>query len=173
MTDIENILRFFAINNLQHTEAYAKNQIILKKFLNEYMASKANITNKECDDLRNIFSRTIDLVYSTLGTNAFNNVSFKNLSEGKFSTQYVPKFHPTIFEAISCAYCYASNKINVLSIDKASLKQKHLDLLNNDEFKDSISNRTTNIENIKKRISLATKFLFNLTYDWNQYSTHI
>lgn len=167
MADIENILRFFAINNIQNTEFYTKNQIILKKFLNEYMASKVNISDTECNDLKNIFSQTIDLIYSTLGTTAFNNVSFKNLSEGEYSTQYVPKFHPTIFEAICCAYCYANNKIDILSIDKAILKQKHLDLLNDAEFKDSISNRTTNIENIKKRISLATKFLFDLTYDWN------
>ena len=38
MGDIENILRYFSITNLENTEDYHKKQIVLKKYLNENMA---------------------------------------------------------------------------------------------------------------------------------------
>ena len=108
------------------------------------------------------------LINISLGNIAFNNLSFKNKNnqELTYSETYVPKFHPTIFEAISAAFLYASKHINLSKYDFSKLKEQHIELLNNEDFKDAISNRTTNLENIKKRITLATKYLFNLNYDW-------
>jgi len=110
----------------------------------------------------------MELIRIHLGTIAFNNLSFKHTEnqENTFSNIYVPKFHPTIFEAITSAFIYAIDHTNINNWDSNYLKQSHLNLLNDDDFKDSISNRTTNLDNIKKRISLATKYLFGLNYEW-------
>lgn len=169
MLDMENILRFFAITNIEHTTFYSKNQIILKKYLNEYMSQYSNIHDDEYERLKTCFQNVMHLINSYLGNNAFNNLSFKNTNneEITYSQTYVPKFHPTVFEAISAAFLYAYNhNIDFSIYDSSNLKEKHIELLNNEDFKDAISNRTTNLDNIKKRITLATKYLFDLEYDW-------
>ncbi len=164
MTDVENILRFFAIYNIENTADYYKNQIILKKFLNEYMASQAEINDVKCEEYRKLFLTIISKIDEVLGDVAFNNISYKTDDSGEhiFSNQFVRKFHPTIYESIMMSFNYALQ--NGLSFD--NVKDKHLILLNNQDFKDSISIRTTNIENIKKRISLATEILFGVEYEW-------
>lgn len=168
MLDMENILRFFAITDIEHTEFYNKNQIILKKFLNEYMSQNSNIDDSKYESLKSSFENMMHFINISLGNIAFNNLSFKNKNneEVTYSETYVPKFHPTIFEAISAAFLYASRYIDFSKYNFSDLKEKHIRLLNNEEFKDAISNRTTNLENIKKRITLATKYLFDLDYDW-------
>lgn len=168
MLDMENILRFFAITDIEHTEFYKKNQIILKKFLNEYMSKNSNIANNKYQSLKSSFENIMHLINISLGKIAFNNLSFKNKNnqEVTYSETYVPKFHPTIFEAISAAFLYASKLIDFSTYDFSGLKEKHIKLLNNEDFKDAISNRTTNLDNIKRRITLATKYLFDIDYDW-------
>ena len=168
MLDMENILRFFAITDIENTEFYNKNQIILKKFLNEYMAKKCNIDDNEYGNLKSSFENIMHFINISLGNIAFNNLSFKskNNQEITYSKTYVPKFHPTIFEAISAAFLYTSRYYDFSKYDFSELKEKHIKLLNNEDFKDAISNRTTKLENIKKRITLATKYLFNIDYDW-------
>lgn len=164
MGDVENILRYFAINNLVNTEDYSKNQIILKKFLNDNMAENCNLSDEEYEELSDKFVRVIEKVYECLGETAFNNVSYKENEQGQniYSDQFVKKFHPTIYESIMLAFTFALEK-NLLF---ENLKQKQLDLLNDLEFRDAVTVRTTNINNIKKRVSLATKYLFGEEYEW-------
>lgn len=167
MSDMENILRFFAISDIQNTSFYNKNQIILKKFLNEYMASHSDISDYEYSNLKSKFETIMKIINEKLGSIAFNNLSFKcNDIQNNFSNVYVSKFHPTIFEAITSAFLFAYNHIDIHSIESTTLKTNHINLLNNEEFKEAISFRTTNLENIKKRITLATNFLFGLNYEW-------
>jgi len=168
MLDMENILRFFAISDIQNTEFYNKNQIILKKFLNEYMSSKYNLDDNEYNDFKQKFEIVMNIINLHLGSIAFNNLSFKDTecTNCIFSDVYVHKFHPTIFEAVSAAFLYAIQNCDITTLNSSELQKKHILLLNDNEFKDSISTRTTNLNNIKKRISLATKYLFNLDYDW-------
>ena len=40
--------------------------------------------------------------------------------------------------------------------------EKHIELLENSRFKDTTSKRTTDVENIRKRISLAGEILFGV-----------
>ncbi len=164
MTDVEYILRFFAMKDITNTDDYNKNQIILKKFLNENMAKYCNMSNEQYEKYEKNFITVISEVYQSLGETAFNNISYKYNEKDEFiySDQFVNKFHPTIFESIMLAFDFAISK--KMSFD--NLKQKQLDLLNDPNFKEAITTRTTNIENIKKRISLATKYLFGIEYEW-------
>lgn len=166
MLDMENILRFFAITDIENTDFYLKKQIILKKFLNEYMSQNSNIDDNQYEKLKSTFEKIMHIININLGSIAFNNLSFKNNPEEIYSEIYVPKFHPTIFEAVSAAFLYASKHLDLSTYNFSEIKDKHIKLLNNEEFKDAISTRTTKIENIKKRITLATEYLFDLNYEW-------
>jgi len=164
MNDVENILRYFAIKNLQNTDDYYKNQIVLKKFLNENMALNCNLSTSNYEKFSDEFINVIYKVYETLGETAFNNVSEKKDAAGNiiFSDQFVKKFHPTIYEAIMLAFDFALR--NNKSFE--NMKQKQLNLLNDIDFRNAATIRTTNIENIKKRVSIATRFFFGEEYDW-------
>ena len=164
MNDIEYILRFFAISDIKNTPSYSKHQINLKKFLNEYMLSKADLIEENIVELGRNFETTMYLIKNKLGVNAFNNLSAKDSTPAK--SEYVSKFHPTIFEAVSSSFSFATKFIDINSIDSDILKNNHKKLLNDPAFKEAISNRTTNLSNIKTRISLATQYLFDLEYDW-------
>ena len=86
-------------------------------------------------------------IYENIGVNAFRNYS---------SEKFTKKFHPAIFDAIAVAVSETLNRGD--NLEKVSEKQ-HIALLQNVGFKEAVSMRTTNIDNIKKRIKLAHKFL--------------
>ena len=146
MRDIEYILRFFAMKS-DKVKKKSSGQISLKKTLNEYMKDYANADENVINEFKVDFASTMKAIYDKIGTNAF-----RNYSSGKFTN----KFHPAIFDAISIA---VSETINCGNDFKSVNKKQHIMLLQNEEFKDVTSMRTTNIENIKKRIELAHKFL--------------
>lgn len=150
MKDLEFVLRFFAMIDFNFKEKDT-GQISLKKYLNEYMGiTKSSTLNVKTDN----FKKTMDFIYTNLGENAFKNINNKN--------EFIKKFHPTIFDAIATAtsLCLINNELNV-----TNMIDKQLILLNDDVFKDAISVRTTNIEKIKTRISLAAHHLYGISLD--------
>jgi len=155
MRDMEYILRFFALSSDDFLSLKTKS-ISLKKYLNEFMGNKNNNSNKQISFFTKYFNNMITNVYNTFGENAFNNLSKKN--------EYVLKFHPTIFDAVSISTAYAiKNNFNFNSID--NYKSRHMELLGNENFSNYISIRTTNIEHILGRITLACKYLYGLNYE--------
>lgn len=164
MNDVENILRYFAIRNISNTDDYNKNQIVLKKFLNDNMALNSNLSLEQYEIYKAEFDSVIDKVYEYLGLKAFNNISETKDIDGRvlFSNKFVKKFHPTIFEAIMLSFQFGIEK----DLKFENMNEKHLQLLNDQDFKDATTIRTTNIENIKKRVSLATKYFFGVEYEW-------
>ena len=66
LKDIELILRFFAL--LYQHQAY---QSPMKDFLNKFMAKNKSLSNPTKDELLSIFRDTTNLIYTTLGINAF------------------------------------------------------------------------------------------------------
>ncbi|MFN3755224.1 DUF262 domain-containing protein [Flavobacterium sp.] len=155
MSDLEFILRFFA---LAQDEIKNKNegQISLKLFLNDFMGNKDNNKKNKIEALESDFVNTINQIHTFIGINAFKNINNENT--------YLSRFHPTIFDSISIATSYAIKKgIDISRIE--NLAQKHIELLNNPNFKEYSSNRTTNLENINGRINLASQILFGLNYE--------
>lgn len=146
MRDLEYILRFFVMCSRSILDTNAK-QISLKKSLNEFMGRYKSADEETINSFRRQFLDTIELIYSTLGKNAF-----RNYSRGKFTT----KFHPAIYDAISVAFFEAINKgVKIERIEEAV----HVELLQNEAFKKAISQRTTDVKNIKKRIEMVNNFL--------------
>ena len=166
MADVENVLRLFAIKNMENSQDYSKNQIILKKYLNNYMSKVQNISSDECNVFEEKFNNLMAFILKDIGKNAFNNVSHKDDSfSKKESEDYINKFHPTIFEAVAISsYYILENNIDISQVK--DMKKRHIRMLNDPEFMDAISIRTTRLDNIKKRITLAAKCLFDVVYEW-------
>ncbi len=149
MRDIEYILRFFVMKTDEVLNSDA-NQISLKKSLNTFMDDHKNDSVDDLEKFKTEFLSTIQLVNSSIGENAF-----RNLTKNGFSK----KFHPAIFDAIMVS----AFLINKMGHDICTVPvERHQELLNNSQFKDAVSKRTTNIENIKKRIQLASAILFGV-----------
>lgn len=149
MRDIEYILRFFIMKSDDILKS-TSNQISLKKALNHFMDLHRNDSPEDIDFYRSQFTATIQAIYNSVGENAF-----KNYSNGKFSK----KFHPAIFDSLMVSAYFSISQKNTLP--NVSL-ETHLSLLADSRFKESISKRTTDIENIKRRISIAGHTLFGV-----------
>lgn len=162
MADVELILRLFAFSFISKMEEIKTNQINLVKYLNSFMKRNKDfsiISKEECLDifnsLMNFFIKTFDLNLFRNGKRDVNN---------NFS--YATKINPAIFDSVCVAtvFCYKRNKLS--DFDNQSLSEKYIELLENENYQSVISQRTTNTENIKERINLATSILYGLTYEW-------
>lgn len=146
MRDIEYILRFFVLK-FENIAELKKTQISLKQELNNFMGKYQFASETIIDNFSKKFENTMQVIYETVGKNAF-----KNYANGKF----INRFHPTIFDAIAVSFCNALEKGKII---KKIPETTILSLLEDSNFKDSVSIRTTNVENIKNRINLANKYL--------------
>lgn len=147
MRDIEFILRFFLMKSEIVLKSESK-QIPLKKSLNSIMHIHQNELSDGIEKMQDDFNKTIDYVYNSLGFRAFN-----NFSRGVFTKN----FHPAIYDSIMVAAFFAmEGGIEARPINEDTHKQ----LLSNEEYMTSISQRTTDIESIKTRIHLAGQLLF-------------
>lgn len=149
MRDLEYILRFFTMktDDILNSES---SQISLKKALNDFMKRHKEDDAENIQQFKMEFERTLQIVYGSIGENAF-----RNYSRNKFSK----KFHPAIFDAIMIA-AFLIDKKGYQLTDVST--EKHIKLLEDPEFKDATSNRTTDIKNIQKRIFLAGQILFEV-----------
>lgn len=155
MSDMELILRFFAISFIKNEEEINQKQINLVKYLNNFMGRHRHLSN-DMKQYEDVFNETMKFLSEKLGDLAFRTIK----KDGKSSN----KIHPAIFDAVSAATVFVLNKnISLLDID---ISNKYKILLENSEFLDAISARTTNISNIKKRIELASSVLYGVTYEW-------
>lgn len=155
MADVELILRFFAFSDIISRNEINQNQIILSKFLNEYMGDFSTLSENEYIIKKNLFQDTIESLYESIGVNVFRNLNRKNNE-----IHWVKKVNPVIFDAICSATVYVNKNSNK---QYSTTLEKYIKLLENLEFRNAISNRTTNIENIKTRISKAADILYGVT----------
>lgn len=149
MRDLEYILRFFTMKTGDILDTESK-QISLKKALNDFMKTHKEDNPTDIQRFKEEFDTTVQLVYDHIGKDAF-----RNYTRGKFSK----KFHPAIFDAIMVAV-FLLHKQGI-PLDDVS-EEKHIDLLENSGFKEATSRRTTDIENIWKRIFLVGEMLFGV-----------
>lgn len=157
MLDLELILRFFAMNELHNRHEVTLSQINLQKYLNIYMGENKNIDTEEQQKMKDLFNAVMLKIFELLGDNAF-----KNLKRG--TDCFSNKINPAIFDAVSIATAFAL-KNNICTNSDSKIKE-YIDLLNDPDFSDACSRRTTNITSIQTRINLATNYLFGAKYEW-------
>ncbi|UYT83799.1 hypothetical protein [Priestia megaterium] len=156
MKDMELILRFFTLKS-DKVKNDDTMQISLKKELNLYMGETTNNYSECIEKSRLSFRDVIEFIYSHFGENAFHNLNSKG-------EEFVPRFHPTIFDAIAIASANALEKGIVKGLNVDELLDKRLKLLKDETFKKYISERTTRIEHINGRINLASQYLYGVSY---------
>lgn len=157
MADVELVLRFFAMYDFYRDHEISVKQIALKKYLNEYMSAMNKADDEKLEYYAEIFTSTMSMILEKIGKNAFRNLT--RVTPKKPTQQYASAFHPAIFDAVGQAAAYIVENNIQLSQDR-DYEQAHRALLNNAEFKDCISIRTTNVDKIRKRIELAMNLLF-------------
>lgn len=144
MRDIELILRFFAMCDLMKN-APERSQINLRLHLDLYMKN-CPVDTLECKE--KAFNKMIDFVYSAFGESAFKATDGENSKK---------KINPTIFEAISVAVNQELECGALRPLISGSAKEQ---LMQNQEFITATKFRTTNIDNIVKRVAIARNTLF-------------
>lgn len=155
MADVELILRFFAFADIISRDEISQNQIILSKFLNDYMNEFRELNGSEYQNKKEIFINTINILYNSLSEKVFRTFKRKNQE-----IIWAKKVNPVIFDAVCSATVYVSqrhkDKLMLISLDKYEA------LLEDEDFKESTTNRTTNVEHIKTRISRAAMILYGV-----------
>ena len=157
MSDVELILRFFAFNDLSNRQEYSQGQINLVKYLNDYMSDCSNIASDELLNKRKQFVDVINYLQHSIGPEVFHNITQK-----KGEVKWANKINPVVFDSVCTATVKCLNSFDTNNVNQRYLFEKYKQLLLSDEYKSIIKQRTTNIENIKSRVSLAAKFLFGI-----------
>ena len=153
MTDVELILRFFFMHDFYNNRDEIKiKQVPLKKSLNEFMDTMNAADDDKIEYLKGVFERTMIGVESSIGPNAFRNISSK-------------AFQPALFDAIGQAFAYVLNNSISYNDDKTHFINSRTKLLECEGFQDYIRTRTTNVDRIIGRIEMALEMLFNYRQD--------
>ena len=159
MSDVELILRVFAFSNIKYSPEMSKNQILLAKYLNDFMKSASEFSNNKLEVMSSKFSKNMSYIFERLGKNAFRN---GKTNDGKFL--FAKKINPAIMDSIYVATDFYINQKSSNIVEDLMVKYK--ELLRDEEYQDVISKRTTRIENIKKRIEIACNKLYGVQYEW-------
>lgn len=156
MADMEFILRFFAISALLFDGTDLK-RINLKRELNAFMENHMDASQKEIEAFSAEFKSVVDTIWSTLGKYSFRNLT--KVTQRKPIQSFSSAIHPAIFDAITVATVQTLRDKKRGSPERCTL-ENYRKLLNNQEFIDCITIRTTNTEKLKRRVELAQEYLF-------------
>lgn len=159
MSDVELILRVFAFSNIKDSPEMSKNQILLAKYLNDFMKYASEFPKNKLEFMASAFSKNMRYIFERLGKNAFRNGKTK---DGNFL--FAKKINPAIMDSIYVATDFYNNQKSLNIVEDLMVNYK--ELLSDEEYQDVISKRTTSIENIKKRIEIACKKLYGVQYEW-------
>lgn len=141
MKDQELILRFLALYS--NSEEYRSP---MKQFLNMYMGKNRHLRSKSAEELRKVFTNTIELVVESLGEKAFK-----------------PKkaFNSPVFDAVMVGIARRLEKGEVH--DPEELSKQYQALLENEEFTTIVfEDGTMSEERVRLRLKLATEAFADL-----------
>ena len=154
MLDIEMILRFFAFDGLRK-EHFDVSQINLIKYLNDYMSKHNSIVKDEQEQFEILFKSVMEFLFNQLGTKCFR--TCKNVDD---HIVWSKKVNPVIMDAVSIATIIAMEN-NCINIQDNYLS-KYIELLQSQDFISVTKARTTNLENIKKRVAIAAFTIYGI-----------
>lgn len=152
MMDIERILRFFAFCDKGERNYRSP----LKKFLNDYMKSKQNISESEIEKKKQLFKKSVELCQTVFGELAFRRVYLGNEENPN------GKIDKSLNQGIIDIQMYGFMEYGKKDIiPKAELiKDAFIKLVTSDkEFIDTIEKGTYGINQVKKRTELWMKEL--------------
>jgi len=133
MRDVELILRFLALK-----EEYKKYKSPMKEFLNIFMVKYRNDKDK-VQEFKNIFNRTVTEINSKLDRYPFR------IKAG---------VHAAVLDSIMVAFALNLDRI------PSNIRERHRQLLEDNEYIECIYKYTTVEEFVKQRIEIAIRKLF-------------
>lgn len=132
MKDIEMIIRFWAL--LEKRDNYKKP---MKDFLTNFMKEKNNLNKDDKEKFKKIFDENVNLVSREISEKPFRLKAGINVA---------------IYDSVMVAIAtIGSNKI-------LDFKEKYNRLLNNDAYLKNVSEHTTDVDLVKRRIRLAIDY---------------
>ena len=133
LKDRELILRFFTL--FFKSNDYKRP---MKSFLNSYMGSNRDLTINSKEELTTIFDNTIDIVYRSIGDEAFRPVKAINAA---------------VFDAVMIGIATRLSEKEIEDLE--TVKVKYESLLAKPEFIESYKTSTSDEKIVKNRINLA------------------
>lgn len=145
MEDIELILRFFALRNVDNF----KNG--LKGFFNLYMSKARNFTDQDIDSLRKVFIETIELAHEIYHDNLFKPFNLE-------SQDWQDKPLKNYYDAVMVGFSKHLNDANELLSKKNIIIEESKKVIQKDERK-LLTGSGTRKDEIKDRIKLFNDML--------------
>ncbi|HIF26299.1 MAG TPA: DUF262 domain-containing protein [Micavibrio sp.] len=159
MKDMEFILRFLALNNMQFPDDL-KGKISLKKHLNTFMECSKNNSQAAIKRFEGNFQNTINFITEHIGDNAFYNISIADDTTFRIRK----RFYPTVFDSVCISTNFALSKLGDKIITQ-DLEDRRLALLQNSEYRKYVSEGTMRCDHIFGRINLACNYLYDINYE--------
>ena len=152
MVDLELILRFFAMNT---PDVYLSNErtVSLTKLLNNYMGAyqvaESNFIEEKADEFNNV----IDYIYNHFGEEAFYNLQNDLVKIRR-------RLYPTVFDSLMIGTHIAMQR-GISEDIETSLQARKLTLLRDEEYRESITQGTMLVVNIRQRIEKVLQIVYN------------
>lgn len=151
MKDLELILRFFALNKESVYRSEQKS-FTLKQLLNEEMAQ--NIKDSDhVHELGEDFKKVIEFIYENFGEEAFFNLQ-NDLQKMR------KRLYPTVYDSLMIATSIALR--NGYTVGQDDLRENRLQLLRDEEYRESITQGTMQTGHINTRISKALSIVYGM-----------
>ena len=132
-----------------HVELDLTNQDDVRKFFEEERPEYVFLAAAKVGGIHANNTYPADFIYDNLGINAFNNYSFED-------NKFIERFHPTIYDSIMI-----STLRNIsIGLNINNLLDRKMILLQNEDYRTYISERTTNVDHIRGRIEKASEILY-------------
>ena len=161
MADIELILRMFAFGYIYSQEEIQQKQINLVKYLNQFMKRNDSFSIVSKEKISDDFNTIMEFFANNFSVNIFRNGKKKD-----DHISFSKKINPAIVDSIFAATMYIKKKNGLDFGEDIDFAERYERLILMDDYQDSISKRTTNIDKIQKRINLACEVLYGEHYEW-------
>ena len=105
------------------------------------------------------FKKVVDMISNSLGDCAFRNLT--KVTEKNPVQKFANSIHPAIFDAVTIATAQFLRDESIGCVTNFTV-DNYKQLLNNEEFIDCITIRTTNTAKLTRRVELAKNLLFGI-----------
>lgn len=145
MMDRQLILRFFAMWRNTHL----KYKQPIKQFLNYEMDKHRNLSESEVTEMRSIFEKSIEMVYTVFGRSAFRR--FNPGKEGNLNGSWeTNKLNVALWDTLLYTFSYYEKSQVIPIADR--IREEFLDLMTNDStFVEYITSTTDKSEHVQYR----------------------
>lgn len=159
MLDIEYVLRFASF----YHQTYLKYKSPMKKFMNEEMEARRNISDSDVAKLKKAFDNSVALIFSLLGKNAFRRFT-TGTEENKNGKWESKQFNASLFDVLM--WSFADHDKNLVMRNLDSIREELIHLMSaNQEFNESILLATSSPKRVEQRFEIWNASLKKILRD--------